>query len=88
MVLSRSSPDEDGLWKYCMKIDSIQGQNLVVLEPRRKPWDVTMGMWRLDFVEDYNARSRLLANLRQFTGDQCHSKVVQQLIANEPDHGE
>ena len=36
-------------------------------------------------VEDTQARSRLLNNLKYFTTDGCHSKVVQQLIAAEPE---
>ena len=41
----------------------------------------------MDLVHDDNGLSRLLANLREFTSERCHAKVMQQLIAEEPEDG-
>ena len=70
-----------------MRMHSIRWPQIIVLEPRRQPADVTDGLWRMDVVHDDNARSRLLDNLRHFTSERCHAKVMQQLIAEEPEDG-
>ena len=87
IVLSRHSPDEDGLWKYSMRIQKIVGRDIVSLEPPRIPDDISEDVWRADVQAEPSAVSRLFWHLRFFTSKACESSKIRTLICDEPDMG-
>ena len=87
IILSRTDPETDGLYGYCMDIERMRGNRCYILEPPRIPADCKVGVWRLDVAKkDWYQQNRLLSNLKMMVSKEgCHSHLIQELVAADPD---